>query len=102
MHRRHVVGRVGFEPTTNGLKGRCSTTELPTRPNGAREAKQRLRLVQARFSRRPRQVRILTVPPTPSPPRSGGEGRGEEELRRNHWQAQIKSPSPQPLPSPLP
>ena len=26
-----VVGRVGFEPTTNGLKGRCSTTELPTR-----------------------------------------------------------------------
>jgi hypothetical protein len=24
------VGRVGFEPTTNGLKGRCSTTELPT------------------------------------------------------------------------
>jgi hypothetical protein len=22
---------VGFEPTTNGLKGRCSTTELPTR-----------------------------------------------------------------------
>ena len=26
-----LVGRVGFEPTTNGLKGRCSTTELPTR-----------------------------------------------------------------------
>ena len=26
-----MVGRVGFEPTTNGLKGRCSTTELPTR-----------------------------------------------------------------------
>ena len=26
-----VVGRVGLEPTTNGLKGRCSTTELPTR-----------------------------------------------------------------------
>jgi hypothetical protein len=25
-----MVGRVGFEPTTNGLKGRCSTTELPT------------------------------------------------------------------------
>ena len=24
-----VVGRVGFEPTTFGLKGRCSTTELP-------------------------------------------------------------------------
>ncbi len=28
---KEVVGRVGFEPTTNGLKGRCSTTELPTR-----------------------------------------------------------------------
>ena len=28
---REMVGRVGFEPTTNGLKGRCSTTELPTR-----------------------------------------------------------------------
>src|SRR5436190_18649152 len=28
-----VVGRVGLEPTTNGLKGRCSTTELPT-PTG--------------------------------------------------------------------
>jgi len=26
-----LVGRVGFEPTTNGLKGRCSTTELPSR-----------------------------------------------------------------------
>jgi hypothetical protein len=24
------VGRVGFEPTTNALKGRCSTIELPT------------------------------------------------------------------------
>ena len=24
-----MVGRVGFEPTTFGLKGRCSTTELP-------------------------------------------------------------------------
>ena len=28
-----MVGRVGFEPTTNGLKGRCSTTELPTQQN---------------------------------------------------------------------
>src|SRR5437773_8179425 len=37
--------------------------------------------------------RILTLPPTPSPSRSGGEGRGEEELRRNHWQAEIKSPA---------
>src|SRR5205814_8493127 len=45
-----------------------------------------------------REGRILTLPPTPSPPRSGGEGRGEEELRRNHWQAQIKSPSPRPSP----
>ena len=25
-----VVGWQGFEPWTNGLKGRCSTTELPT------------------------------------------------------------------------
>jgi hypothetical protein len=29
--RGGVVGWVGFEPTANGLKGRCSTTELPTR-----------------------------------------------------------------------
>ena len=26
-----MVGRVGLEPTANGLKGRCSTIELPTR-----------------------------------------------------------------------
>jgi hypothetical protein len=25
-----VVGQQGFEPWTNGLKGRCSTAELPT------------------------------------------------------------------------
>lgn len=25
------MGRVGLEPTTNALKGRCSTIELPTR-----------------------------------------------------------------------
>ena len=25
---RLLVGAVGIEPTTNGLKGRCSTTEL--------------------------------------------------------------------------
>ena len=25
-----MVGRQGFEPWTNGLKGRCSTAELPT------------------------------------------------------------------------
>ena len=24
------MGRVGFEPTTNALKGHCSSTELPT------------------------------------------------------------------------
>ncbi|SVB45129.1 uncharacterized protein METZ01_LOCUS197983, partial [marine metagenome] len=24
-----MVGRVGLEPTANGLKGRCSTIELP-------------------------------------------------------------------------
>ena len=24
------MGRVGFEPTTNALKGHCSTAELPT------------------------------------------------------------------------
>jgi hypothetical protein len=34
-----LVGRVGFEPTTNGLKGRCSTTELPTRgPRNVKDA----------------------------------------------------------------
>ena len=26
-----MVGWVGLEPTTNALKGRCSTIELPTR-----------------------------------------------------------------------
>ena len=26
------VGPVGFEPTTNGLKGRCSTAELQAQP----------------------------------------------------------------------
>ena len=31
FYKMVLVGRVGFEPTTNGLKGRCSTTELPTR-----------------------------------------------------------------------
>ena len=30
--RRRLVGAVGIEPTTFGLKGRCSTTEL--RPYG--------------------------------------------------------------------
>jgi hypothetical protein len=27
-HMRWLVGAVGIEPTTFGLKGRCSTTEL--------------------------------------------------------------------------
>ena len=42
--KKGVVGRVGLEPTANGLKGRCSTIELPT---------QRLSLTQkgAKFSR---------------------------------------------------
>src|SRR5438034_9577852 len=33
-HWFEVVGRVGLEPPTNGLKGRCSTTELPTQQTG--------------------------------------------------------------------
>ena len=28
---RRLVGRLGFEPRTNGLKGHCSTIELSTR-----------------------------------------------------------------------
>src|SRR5436309_12437024 len=74
-----MVGRVGSEPTTNGLKGRCSTTELPTRPNGAGETKQRLRLVQGRFSRRPGQGCVLIPPPSPRSipsPHNGEVGRG--------------------------
>ncbi len=27
-----MVGPEGFEPSTNGLKGRCSTAELQARP----------------------------------------------------------------------
>ena len=30
--KKKVVGWAGIEPATNGLKGRCSTTELPTHP----------------------------------------------------------------------
>ncbi len=30
MRRKELVGRVGFEPTTNWLKANCSTTELTT------------------------------------------------------------------------
>ena len=29
QNRKNMVGRVGIEPTTIGLKDRCSTTELP-------------------------------------------------------------------------
>ena len=29
--QKYMVGRVGFEPTTNWLKANCSTTELTTR-----------------------------------------------------------------------
>ena len=29
-HSKKKVGWVGLEPTTNALKGRCSTIELPT------------------------------------------------------------------------
>ncbi len=28
--QKYMVGRVGFEPTTNWLKANCSTTELTT------------------------------------------------------------------------
>jgi hypothetical protein len=31
------VGWVGLEPTTNALKGRCSTIELPTPQETSRE-----------------------------------------------------------------
>ncbi len=41
-----MVGRLGIEPRTNGLKGHCSTIELPTRlarwlgkQNGPRKAR---------------------------------------------------------------
>ncbi len=30
----HLVGRVGLEPTRDGLKARCSATELPARRLG--------------------------------------------------------------------
>ncbi len=28
--KKEMMGRVGLEPTAKGLKGRCSTIELPT------------------------------------------------------------------------
>ena len=31
LQMKRKVGWVGLEPTTNALKGRCSTIELPTR-----------------------------------------------------------------------
>jgi hypothetical protein len=49
-------------------------------------------ILQPLLGRANRDGRIL--PPTPSPPRSGGEDRGEEEHFRTHWQAQINPPSP--------
>ena len=32
------MGRVGFEPTTNALKGHCSSTELPTQKSSRRDS----------------------------------------------------------------
>ena len=34
--RPSEMGWVGFEPTTNALKGHCSSTELPTQTIGKR------------------------------------------------------------------
>ena len=34
--RPSEMGRVGFEPTTNALKGHCSSAELPTQTKGKR------------------------------------------------------------------
>ena len=43
-----MVGRVGLEPTANGLKGRCSTIELPTQRSGfAPEARKVIALIRA-------------------------------------------------------
>lgn len=36
-----MVGRLGFEPRTNDLKGRCSTVELSTPMNCSFSSKQR-------------------------------------------------------------
>ena len=49
------VGREGLEPSTNGLKGHCSTIELPTRES----AKQSLRLFDVNaflYGRREREI----------------------------------------------
>ena len=32
------MGRVGFEPTTNAIKGHCSTTELATQTSSRRDS----------------------------------------------------------------
>ena len=68
-----MVGRVGLEPTTNGLKGRCSTTELPTR-----EA------LQCRESRgtRQRAVKLLQVAARCQP---AGPGRGQPRAASSEW-----------------
>src|SRR5438552_5667447 len=56
-----LVGRVGFEPTTNGLKGRCSTTELPTHPIGAGTLNDAHRWRKREFARRPQKAPSLTL-----------------------------------------
>ena len=45
-NHQFLVGRGGLEPPTNGLKGRCSTIELPS-SKGARMLAQRV------FTRKP-------------------------------------------------
>ncbi len=58
-----LVGRVGFEPTTNGLKGRCSTTELPTHPIGAGTLIDDSAWRKREFARRPQKWPGLMLPP---------------------------------------
>ena len=41
-----MVGRVGLEPTANGLKGRCSTIELPTRVDARKGVEPSIALLQ--------------------------------------------------------
>ncbi len=53
---RRLVGWVGVEPTANGLKGHCSTTELPTR---------RHRRAAVTSSRLRRDSVTLPAPPLP-------------------------------------
>jgi hypothetical protein len=53
-----ILGWVGLEPTTNALKGRCSTIELPTRQKG-REQYNRYLSLQALFLRRKTKKAML-------------------------------------------